>query len=406
MKRNISFSYPVAKNCIGGAQLLLVRIIKRLCESHLHNIRVYDYPDGFISWNLQNSNVEGYDFIELKRFSNKIPNLGDETFLITNADILKKAHLLQTHHRVFFLTWDLYFPFWDDFDALFRIRNVSFCLPLLHKIFIKKLLRDKAVIVLDLDGRKRLEKYSCSAFSEKNIVRLPLGGIRNQYEQSYDATKPIRICYIGRAVVWKITPVIKLLKDLNNLSGCFHLTIITDLPKIFEVQINKFLKINNNNVIVCILPSICGGELERYMIENVDLGVGMGTVSLEFAKLGIPTLLVDFSNNEFPDDYKYRWLHENNGNSLGSELPNYNLLGTKSMKEILIEFQENASAIGQASFKYVVDNHDIDVILNKILYFIDNTRGRTSHYTGLLFKIAFFVMYVRCKIKKCCLLER
>src|SRR5205823_7718665 len=56
--------------------------------------------------------------------------------------------------------------------------------------------------------------------------------------------------------------------------------------------------------------SLTGRDLQRYLIERVDLLVAMGTSALEGARLGIPTILLDIAYGRVKEGYEYKWLFE------------------------------------------------------------------------------------------------
>ena len=53
------------------------------------------------------------------------------------------------------------------------------------------------------------------------------------------------------------------------------------------------------------------------MLTRYQLCFAMGTSALEAANAGRPTILVDSFNEPFEEDYKYRFLYETKGYTLG-----------------------------------------------------------------------------------------
>lgn len=141
---------------------------------------------------------------------------------------------------------------------------------------------------------------------------LWLDKVHNKNEMSFT--------YVGRAADWKIFPVRKVLKDINNNkthNGKVVFHIITDNAKEFE---NGLKGIDDTKVVVKFHENLSPLVLNSFLVENSSLHFAMGTSALDGAKLGVPTVLLDFSFEEFPENYRYSFLFSTRKYSVGNKL--------------------------------------------------------------------------------------
>ena len=102
----------------------------------------------------------------------------------------------------------------------------------------------------------------------------------------------------------------------------------------------------------------------------------MGTSALEFAKFGIPTILLDFSNVSMPNDYVYRWIYLNPVGNLGFNLDDkredkrYGI----PLEKILIQHKLDNQKISEHCFNYVSEFYSIKLIANLFLLSLSNTK--------------------------------
>jgi len=109
-------------------------------------------------------------------------------------------------------------------------------------------------------------------------------------------------------------------------------------------------------------------ELEE-LLKNSHLNIGMGTSALDGAKMGIPTILIDASYNDFSSDYKYRWIFQTNELVLGEMInpKTIEFQGNYSFSEIIKLLQNEYEILSDKCYNYVLDYYDIEKIVQKII---------------------------------------
>ena len=94
----------------------------------------------------------------------------------------------------------------------------------------------------------------------------------------------------------------------------------------------------------------------------------MGSAALNCASLGIPTILLDISYKEVKGNYKFTWLHNRDGYTLGDKLNNKNLYkNNQSLERCINEYLEKPELISKMSYQYVVENHSLERVSNLLL---------------------------------------
>ena len=111
-------------------------------------------------------------------------------------------------------------------------------------------------------------------------------------------------------------------------------------------------KINNKyNFKIEYKGTLAGKKLSNYLISNIDLLMSMGTSALVGAKLGIPTVLLDASYIKIPNDYKYKWLFESDGATLGSFIESQDMTNNiHSFQDIIYSLHNNYNDLSSKTF--------------------------------------------------------
>ena len=124
---------------------------------------------------------------------------------------------------------------------------------------------------------------------------------------------------------------------------------------------------------------MAGKKLNNYLISDIDLLMSMGTSALVGAKLGIPTVLLDASNYKIPNDYKYKWLFESDGATLGSFIESQGMTNNgHSFQDVIYSLYNNYNDLSSKTIMYVNDNHNIDVISKRLIDIVNNLSYKWS----------------------------
>lgn len=379
----ISFYYPRKGIILGGAQLLYARIIEYISKNTKLHIRLYDYENGCLRQLLKNLNVNNYELNIIKNDFSKLENGGNEVFVIAPCYISYIANGLKCNNNVRFIFWDLLYPLWEDLISIKFKREKIISFPNIREKILITMINKHGFAILP-EGLNYFEKLTKQQIEEDYILNVPIDGIEYKYKPI--TKNSLRITYLGRSEFWKISPVRKILKDLKYYKINFTMNIITDNINLFK----KYLKEECNETIISFKQNLFGKELYDFILNNTDIGFGMGTSALEFAKLGIPTILADSSHKDFPINYKYQWLYTNRGRGLGINIDLDKWNGNKSLKEIVNEFQYDFSnKIGQNCYEYVKKYNSIKVIANKLIALTQKTELTSNDFNNWLLKINY-----------------
>lgn len=193
-----------------------------------------------------------------------------------------------------------------------------------------------------------------------NILPVPINVPIINYYKAKNREKII-ICYIGRPEIWKINPIIKVLNDLKKTTLYTQVNIISN-------DTDEYKRYIDDKFDVKFISGIYGDKLTAYLIENVDIQIGMGTTLLESGKLGIPTIVVDASYTKMADNYKYKWLFRNKSHDLGEEiLFNLSTSEGEDLKDLIEMYLNDSKSISNKTYNYVKNEHDRTLITNKLL---------------------------------------
>lgn len=198
------------------------------------------------------------------------------------------------------------------------------------------------------------------------------------------------ITYLGRGVNWKIFPVKKLIADLIKVGFVGELHIITDSKDEF-IEMLKGLE--SPTLVIKYIIGLKNQQLSEYLILNSDLNFAMGMSALESAIIGIPTILVDYSYEQFPYDYKYRWLFEDNETyNLGYLINSKVVSKGRSIDKILDLYNNNysISCISEKCFLYANANHSFETLNNKLLMIIENAGFKVTDFVKYPFYKIFY----------------
>lgn len=368
----------------GGVQSLIIRAVRILNENG-EKAKVLTGSDSFIR--------------------KELDKIGSD-YIFINADTVKPKHLNLYIDRddvcVFMDFSSQYIP------VLRKINPKVFFYVVMGQTFIGRGIelaasKDKMIRFITFLNQKRslyfvdYDNYICPCnyykFDLKPVNYIPVP-VDTFSRNLYSHTEKCRcITYIGRGgEIWKIYPVKKILEDLSaaHFKGEFH--IITDRTEYFEEILSQSRIAPDITVKYC--RGLTGKALDEYLLAFSDMHVAMGTSALEGAKLGIPTLLVDSSFQEFPVDYTYRWLYyKNSFFSLGRWLEKEGVLEGFPLTTILSEINDlnKRRLISQECFKYVNQRHSMMFYYNNL----KNVENVCQLRIDDLFQIPFFRNYSR-----------
>lgn len=172
---------------------------------------------------------------------------------------------------------------------------------------------------------------------------------------------PLHIVWLGRIVDFKFNILKLTLEKLNLFTPLLNrpltVTIIGDGALCSDL---RALVKNWSNIKVIFINHIDLEKLPDYLHTNADLIMAMGTSVLEGAKLGIPSILLDFSYSEVDTHYHYQWLYTRQGYTLGDLIESQHLTSTKtSLLDRIQELLSNPKEQGLRCQLYTQQHHSL-----------------------------------------------
>lgn len=253
--------------------------------------------------------------------------------------------------------------------------------------FVNELYTSQALYFMDGPNVKAVYDQGGRSMEDVRYLPVPVISYTNKTRE-VNPSKKLHITYLGRGnSEWKIYPVIKVLEDLNRSNIKAKLTVITDVNTMYQQMIQRFIP--NNKVEIAYINNLYGEGLEDYLYNYSSFHIAMGTSALEAAKLGIPTVLIDFSKQKFPDDYLYRWIFECKDYCLAGEIVHGVLpyREGRSLEEICMALlvEEDYGRISQECLAYVKSNHSIGRFVDILCKAMKETNMTTQKYCSTRF---------------------
>ena len=366
----------------GGVPLLFIRLGNHL-KNQGYNITIVDYIDGFMALNNDNN----LEFIEYK--DNKEINIDKNSILVLQSMTpwsIYPSLNIDKNAKLFFITT---IPT-NFYPALPLVRDKILKGGIFAKFIWHTILRDeyqKMIQFLKLGLEKKSfvfldEDIVCNIINSLNIPintpkLLPLfsnNSIKNQYLNTViKSDNELIVGWVGRIADFKVHILNKVIEDLKNYSDSNTLKIKFIIVGTGEKE-NILLKYNTENFSIQRINHIEPTRLDEQLLK-FDLYFAMGTSALDGARLGIPTIRLDYSFKKIEDDYKYKFLFDVKGYSLGENIDSkcYND-GLYTIDNVIEKTINQKNDISTLSYDFYNKYHSLDSSAIKFIDFISNAK--------------------------------
>ena len=372
----IYFVFPY--HGVGGVSLLFLRLAQEIALKSAYDCILVDYADGYMSQRADLSlvNVLPYSDDSLC----KIP--GDSVLVfqaMTPWSIFPKLSI-EGEARVLFwgchpMNLAVSFPgirsaALNPNSVLTRITD--FLLRGYREQvneFSRYLVSNDGLVFMD-EPNVMAAKLNAGIIIE-NPCYLPIpapGGHERRYFP-VNLKKMVHFCWVGRIVDFKSHILIRLIDDLRSLASQggreIILTVVGGGSHLGRLIIHAK---ESASIAINFIEHLEEKDLNAFLTNNVDVVAAMGTSALEGAKLGIPTILLDFSYKSVPNTYTYNWLFKKEGYSLGDDLTDLSMEGdsVSSLAQIINDLCFDGVAISIDTHSYFNSNHSMDIIAKKL----------------------------------------
>lgn len=349
---------------LGGVSMLWISIFEELIKR----------DKKFLFFNFENSDMHK---IIINKGYNNFPLIDINKFdwlkideIVNNEDILVITSFDQFLYN--FLKASPKVIYYNLSQYVSRISAYKFGLnfKFLGRKLIENLDNKHAFAAMDSGRFRETEEFYNYQIINKYYLPVALDtSFSNNYD--YKISESISFGYIGRSVDWKMMPLLKIIEDIykTGIKAKFHLIISSYNELLKFIPIDKF----QDRISFIIKESLPYDELNKYLMESsIDVGFGMGTSVLDFAKHGIPSIVVDYSSRIFPTNYKYIWLHKTSNYNLGDDITKRYIEKKDgfTIDELILQIQNKQTFLNEISnlaFKYVTCFHNIAYLVDKLL---------------------------------------
>ncbi len=364
MFKTITFFYP--SHVLGGAELLFLRLARELSTIYLSKVKIQyvDYEDGYIANEISKSED---DIILIPFTGNKPLYFSKSNLLITPLSSVFDVC------RHFFggtkiLLWSIHPVGLKEMIDIYN-KNIKGSNYLIYGEDLSNFISLGGVHFMDgpnLDIQKNLYAFEIKERKFLPIFcRTPL--IKKDYGSKSSPKKNISLGWLGRLSTEKVTALANIIDHCNN-----YLTSNTDESIDFHIigDGDKMSFISSKNTVSSLSLHfsgiLAGNDLDKYLVENVDLVFAMGTSALETSLLNIPTILVDFSYTDIPLTNRFRFVHESAEYSVGDEYHEKNIYAHDFSSLMNKITNGNIESDAIQGFNYVKNNHSKEIVIGLI----------------------------------------
>ena len=412
--KSITFSFPFKK--VSGVPVLFARLADYISKNFDYNVQVLDYKDGVMA-NMLKENTK----IRLIEFKD-----GKATAISKNTTLVMQSILPNTmrneiiiHPSTKILFWTLFhYNLIPDFLPIKRLRKIHLTSPFFKKIdfilkkryynnlslFIEELHRKQSIFFMDYSTFEITSESLNLSISHPNIIPICIGDIKKtKNKDKKNETNIFNVCWIGRIEDFKTSILqyslnqVKWYSEKSKKKIQFNVIGYgQDIEKV-KASINK-----SKHFTINFIGEMGIDSLNDYLTGNIDLLMSMGTSALEGAKLGVPTVLLDASYDQIPNDYKFSWVFNSDGSNVAQFISSKSFQNNgMSIEKIIQSVEENSFRLGEDGFNYVKKNHSIKEVSKKVLEGIDMVSFTMKDISTFLIKkniIRRFYDYYRYRI--------
>jgi hypothetical protein len=364
---SVTFFYPARK--VGGTELLFIRLAKYLSAHHPIDVNIIDYRDGFMR---RESLDDAIGFLEFE--DGAVTRVDFPTCVVAPFSCLFRLNnelALNEESRVLFWVLHPYnflmlMPFISTYQHL-RMELIKCITSMLLREDVMKiqnaaayLSRHNALYSMDSDCLE-LSKHFFD-LTRATIPYLPATTLDKE-SAPLPATahsREVHIGWLGRLSQEKVYPLLNIIENADAYSLQHRRPVVMHIigEGGYDHLVNAYER-RSEALRIVFAGTILGNKLDSYLTDNVDVLFAMGTSCFEGAQLRLPTVLVGASFQKIKREYRYKWLYETEGYSLGGYANREH--NPHSFEEIMSELYDRnrKGPIGEANYRYFVDNHSM-----------------------------------------------
>lgn len=369
---------------VGGVSLLFLRVGTYLAERLGMDVTLIDYADGFMAKHLRSDRVKLLTYTD----DGAAPVPADAVLVLQamnpwsifpGLDVSPAARLVFWHCLPFNLV-----------PAMPGLRDISYRTPALLKASLFTLLAgrrrlnrrlvetmhaNQALFFMDEENVEAVRRFLGVRVDEPNYLPIPVVLPEHEAPRPEQLIGPasLRLVWVGRIADFKHHVLSRTLLDMDEWSvrtgRTVAMTIVGSGPFLAKVQEQAF---QLKSFVPTYVESVAPDQLGTFLKAEADIVAAMGTAALDAACLGIPTILLDPSYGPVSATYRYRWLFEERGFTLGRILFDARSYPAgRSLSELFGAFDKEGPRLSQLSLDYVVTNHAMPTVATKLVSLVE-----------------------------------
>lgn len=379
--KNLYFFFPYKE--VGGVSVLFLRLANNLSTMNLYNIFLIDYVDGYMAKNYnKETNIKLIEYHSNKDICFK----GNDIVIFQSMPLWGIPENLKFDNNTSIIYWNLH-PYnlfgmapaiYNKFKNIFIQKLVVLGFRYFIYYYDRKAIeifnKKKSIYFMDGENFDKTKELLSIKIKEPVFLPLIIEDIKNVKQNYLPKDNTLSCIWLGSIVESKVHILVYTLKKLNqianNLKKYITFTVIGTGTYLKYLQLESY---SLKNIDVQYIDYISPTDLEKVLLD-IDVGFAMGTSALDFAKYGLPTVLLDFSYKEVFCECKFNWLYNTKDFTLARQITDELCEdNNKSLESIILEL-EDYQTVSQKSFEYVKNNFDINTNVNKFLSLLKKSR--------------------------------
>ncbi|UPQ88121.1 hypothetical protein [Vibrio sinaloensis] len=381
---NIVFCFPYRG--VGGVSLLFSRIANYLSKKRC--VFVVDYKDGFMAKNIEAS-------VKLIEYDEQTPAVIPENTIVVFQAMtpwsIFSSLTIPDSSRIFFWHCHPYnlvpsYPVVDGYLKAHRQINLLVYKTIFRSYwnkankFLEILSENNSIAFMDKPNKDNTQFFFKGLTFDSPYLRIPSFSVNSRHKKFEPGL--LRLGWIGRITDFKVSILKHTLlvanKVASKINSPIEFTVVGSGEYLSEV---KGLASSLTQIKVEFIEHIDPKVIDDYIFDNIDLMFAMGTSALESAKLGVPTVLLDFSYKDVPDSYAFVPLFLKQGESLGEDVSALHSYSNgvnqslASMYNILHDLENDKyQEYSDSTVEYFNKFHEIGQIAEQLVTCLDRSR--------------------------------
>lgn len=377
-KKSITFFFPYYD--VSGCPVLFLNIALKIEKLYSNDYQLYlvDYCDGYMASHLPKETT-----VEIIPFEDRMPCVVDTDYLIMQAYLapaIRPELKISDSTKVLF--WMLYpmnflpvvfpFNFFPNFIE-YKLNLYSRILNLFYKGEFKKA-RENVLYLLNSNSIAFMNRSDLPAVRtmlrldhiEPNFIPIASSD-PNNIKKFQHSDNILRFGWVGRLCGFKINILNFVLNNFYESANLHKRKIEFHVIGTGECEDILFRKESDFFTIIKV-GSLPKDALDNYLLDNIDINFAMGTSVIESAKLGIPSVKLDFSTGDIPKTYVPEWFHDSKGFDVGHAIGEEDLdIEGRSFDKFISDFDSDKVLLSSKAKEHYEKYFSLNMVSSMLL---------------------------------------